>query len=79
MKLAGNVKTFTHKVPFCLICPLLRAKSPVIDLTLNIALILHNSNMEFMTNWIAEVSLTLEVTNDNFHGVHRLELYIVAF
>ena len=24
-------------------------------------------------------SLTLEVTNDNFHGVHRLELYIVAF
>ena len=23
--------------------------------------------------------LTLEVTNDNFHGVHRLELYIVAF
>ena len=21
----------------------------------------------------------LEVTNDNFHGVHRLELYIVAF
>ena len=22
---------------------------------------------------------TLEVTNDNFHGVHRLELYIVAF
>ena len=25
------------------------------------------------------VCLTLEVTNDNFHGVHRLELYIVAF
>ena len=25
------------------------------------------------------VMLTLEVTNDNFHGVHRLELYIVAF
>ena len=25
------------------------------------------------------LSLTLEVTNDNFHGVHRLELYIVAF
>ena len=24
-------------------------------------------------------ALTLEVTNDNFHGVHRLELYIVAF
>ena len=24
-------------------------------------------------------SLTLEVTNDNFHGVHRLELYILAF
>ena len=23
--------------------------------------------------------LTLEVTNDNFHGVHRLELYIVEF
>ena len=23
--------------------------------------------------------LTLEVTNDNFHGVHRLELYILAF
>ena len=23
--------------------------------------------------------LTLGVTNDNFHGVHRLELYIVAF
>ena len=23
--------------------------------------------------------LTLEVTNDNFHGVHRLEPYIVAF
>ena len=23
--------------------------------------------------------LTLEVTIDNFHGVHRLELYIVAF
>ena len=23
--------------------------------------------------------LPLEVTNDNFHGVHRLELYIVAF
>ena len=22
--------------------------------------------------------LTLEVTNDNFHGVHRLELYILA-
>ena len=21
-------------------------------------------------------NLTLEVTNDNFHGVHRLELYI---
>ena len=27
----------------------------------------------------ANVRLTLEVTNDNFHGVHRLELYIVAF
>ena len=24
-------------------------------------------------------TLTLEVTNDNFHGVHRLELYILAF
>ena len=23
------------------------------------------------------LSLTLEVTNDNFHGVHRLELYIL--
>ena len=23
--------------------------------------------------------LTLEVTNDNVHGVHRLEPYIVAF
>ena len=23
--------------------------------------------------------LTLEVTNDNFHGVHCLELYILAF
>ena len=25
------------------------------------------------------ILLTLEVTNDNFHGVHRLELYILAF
>ena len=28
---------------------------------------------------ITKTCLTLEVTNDNFHGVHRLELYIVAF
>ena len=28
---------------------------------------------------IGVLALTLEVTNDNFHGVHRLELYIVAF
>ena len=27
----------------------------------------------------SEFALTLEVTNDNFHGVHRLELYILAF
>ena len=27
----------------------------------------------------AGLLLTLEVTNDNFHGVHRLEPYIVAF
>ena len=24
-------------------------------------------------------SLTLEVTNDNFHGVHCLELYLMEF
>ena len=28
---------------------------------------------------VGSKGLTLEVTNDNFHGVHRLELYIVAF
>ena len=28
---------------------------------------------------VASIALTLEVTNNNFHGVHRLELYIVAF
>ena len=28
---------------------------------------------------VVSIRLTLEVTNDNFHGVHRLELYIVAF
>ena len=29
--------------------------------------------------YITEFCLTLEVTNDNLHGVHRLEPYIVAF
>ena len=28
---------------------------------------------------ICGICLTLEVTDDNFHGVHRLEPYIVAF
>ena len=28
---------------------------------------------------MCSILLTLEVTNDNFHSVHRLELYIVAF
>ena len=30
-------------------------------------------------NYATKTSLTLEVTNDNFHGVHRLELYILVF
>ena len=28
--------------------------------------------------WQFIVLLTLEVTNDNFHSVHRLELYILV-
>ena len=30
-------------------------------------------------NGFGRLCLTLEVTNDNFHGVLRLELYILAF
>ena len=45
-----------------------------VDITCNIYCTLS------VKNWIEHAGyLTLEVTNDNFHGVHRLELYIVAF
>ena len=33
----------------------------------------------YNTRGLKDIHLTLEVTNDNFHGVHRLALYIVAF
>ena len=37
------------------------------------------SYSDLKVNLKLSLSLTLEVTNDNFHGVHRLELYIVTF
>ena len=40
---------------------------------------LHKYMQTRFSNINVYLFLTLEVTNDNFHGVHRLELYIVAF